>query len=131
MIPDHLQYSPDHEWALLTETGAVRFGITDFAQESLGGIVFVTLPEVGSEVVAGEPCGEVESTKNVAEVLAPVSGRVTASNGVVETAPETLNDDPYGAGWIAEIEPTGPDPLGHLLAADEYEQLIEGSSTSE
>ncbi len=124
MIPDHLRYTSEHEWVLLTETGSVRFGITDYAQESLGDIVFVTLPDAGTGVAAGENCGEIESTKSVAEVYAPVSGEVVARNDVVETSPETVNADPYGAGWLVEVVPTDPAAVDALLSAAEYEALI-------
>lgn len=127
MTPDHLKYTKEHEWALVTETGSVRFGITDHAQESLGDIVFVTLPDPGSEVEAGQSCGEIESTKSVAEIFAPVSGEVVARNDVVETSPETINADPYGAGWLAEVTPSGPAALEALLSPAEYEALIAAS----
>lgn len=128
MVPDHLRYTPEHEWALVTETGNVRFGITQFAQDSLGDIVFVTLPNPGDAVTAGQSCGEIESTKSVADVYAPVSGEVSARNDVVETSPETINADPYGAGWLVEIAASSADPLEGLLEASAYEALIAGSS---
>ncbi len=124
MTPDHLKYTSEHEWALVTETGSIRFGITDHAQNSLGDIVFVTLPEPGVSVGAGESCGEIESTKSVAEIFAPVSGEVVARNDVVETSPETINVDPYGSGWLAEIAPTDPAAIDALLRAADYEALI-------
>ena len=110
MIPDHLKYTSQHEWALITETGTVRFGITDHAQDALGDIVFVTLPEPGSTLTAGETCGEIESTKSVAEIYSPVS--------------ESINADPYGGGWLAEVAPADPGALDALLSAAEYEALI-------
>jgi glycine cleavage system H protein len=124
MIPDHLRYTNEHEWVLVTETGSVRFGITDYAQDSLGDIVFVTLPDAGTSVVAGENCGEIESTKSVAEVYAPVSGEVIARNDVVETSPETVNADPYGLGWLVEVIPTDSAAVEALLSAAEYEALV-------
>lgn len=124
MTPEHLAYTPEHEWALLTESGTVRFGITDHAQSSLGDVVFVTLPEVGAPTTAGAPCGEVESTKSVSDVYAPVAGTVSSVNEVVATSPETINADPYGAGWIAEIAPSDAEPLAGLLGAAEYNQLV-------
>ncbi len=124
MIPDHLRYTSEHEWVLITESGSVRFGITDYAQESLGDIVFVTLPEAGTTVSAGENCGEIESTKSVAEVYAPVSGEVVLRNDVVETSPETVNADPYGVGWLVEVIPTDPAAVDALLSPADYEALI-------
>ena len=124
MIPDHLKYTGEHEWVLVTETGSVRFGITDYAQDSLGDIVFVTLPDAGTSVTAGQNCGEIESTKSVAEVYAPVSGEVIARNDVVETSPETVNADPYGLGWLVEVVPTDPAAVESLLSAAEYEALV-------
>lgn len=126
MLPEHLSYTAEHEWALVTESGTVRFGITDHAQDALGDVVFVTLPEVGDSVTAGAACGEVESTKSVADIFAPVSGTVTATNETVITSPETINSDPYGRGWIAEITVTAPDPLAGLLTASEYRTQIAG-----
>ena len=124
MIPDHLKYTSQHEWALITETGTVRFGITDHAQDALGDIVFVTLPEPGSTLTAGETCGEIESTKSVAEIYSPVSGEVVSRNDVVETSPESINADPYGGGWLAEVVPADPGALDALMSAAEYEALI-------
>ena len=103
MTPDDLTYTAEHEWVRDLGDGVVQFGITDHAQDALGDIVFVTLPKVGVTLTAGEPCGEVESTKSVSEVYAPVSGEVLRCNEAVETAPETLNSDPYGAGWLVEL----------------------------
>ncbi len=124
MLPGHLRYTAEHEWALVTESGSVRFGITDYAQNSLGDVVFVTPPEIDATVAAGQACGEVESTKSVADVFAPVAGIVTAANEVVVTAPEIINSDPYGRGWIAEITTSSSDPLAGLLTADEYRAQI-------
>lgn len=124
MTPEHLKYTTQHEWAYVTESGTVRFGITDHAQDSLGDIVFVTLPDAGTTVTAGESCGEIESTKSVAEIYSPVSGDVATRNDVVETSPETINSDPYGLGWLAEVTPVDPSALDGLLSAAEYEALI-------
>ena len=126
MVPEHLRYTAEHEWALVTESGTVRFGITDHAQAALGDIVFVTLPDPGTTISAGSSCGEIESTKSVAEVFAPVAGVVHSRNDVVETSPETINADPYGAGWLIEVTPTEARPLGALLDAVAYEALIAG-----
>ncbi len=123
--PDHLRYTREHEWVDVTAEGRVRFGITDHAQDALGDIVFVTLPDVGATVSAGEPCGEVESTKSVSDICAPVSGTVVARNDAAETSPETLNSDPYGAGWLAEVEPIDSAGLDGLLDAAGYRALTE------
>jgi glycine cleavage system H protein len=118
--PENLRYTREHEWVDVTADGRVRFGITDHAQDALGDIVFVTLPTVGASVSAGEPCGEVESTKSVSDIYAPVSGTVVARNDAVETSPETLNSDPYGAGWLAEVELADGASLDDLLDAAGY-----------
>ena len=125
LVPDELRYSTDHEWARPVG-GQVRVGITDYAQDALGDVVFVDLPEVGKAVAAGDALGEVESTKSVSEIYAPVAGRVVAVNEALADAPEKLNQDPYGDGWLCEIEVAGPDALGGLLDADGYRQLTEG-----
>lgn len=122
MIPEELGYTAEHEWVRDLGDGVVRFGITDHAQDALGDIVFVTLPALGAALAAGEPCGEVESTKSVSDVYAPVSGEVVARNEAIETAPETLNSDPYGAGWIADVRIEGDRPT--LMSAAEYQALI-------
>lgn len=111
-IPEDLLYTADHEWVRDLGSGTVRIGITNFAQDSLGDIVFVQLPEVGDAVVAGSPVGELESTKSVSDLLSPVSGRVTALNEALEATPELVNSDPYGGGWMIEVETTdAPDDL--------------------
>ena len=122
-VPDDRRYSRDHEWAL-TEGGRVRMGITDYAQDALGDVVFVQLPEVGASVTAGQALGEVESTKSVSDVYAPVTGRVVDVNAELVDAPNRLNDDPYGDGWICVIEPDDPGSLDQLLDPDAYRQLI-------
>jgi glycine cleavage system H protein len=121
LIPDDLQYTKEHEW--VSETGAkiFRMGITDYAQGALGDIVYVQLPKVGESVTADKVCGEVESTKSVSEIFAPVTGKIVAINESLASAPETINSEPYGAGWLAEIEVAGP-PAG-LLSAAEYRQI--------
>jgi glycine cleavage system H protein len=123
MIPETLRYTAEHEWVSPTADGAFRVGITHFAQNSLGDIVFVALPQIGDEVAAGAPLGEVESTKSVSEIYAPFAGTVTAANDAVETAPETINDDPYGDGWLVEITPTDPAVVDTLLDAAAYKSL--------
>ncbi|HUC36432.1 MAG TPA: glycine cleavage system protein GcvH [Acidimicrobiales bacterium] len=124
-VPSELRYTSDHEWARL-DGGSVRVGITDYAQDALGDIVFVTLPEVGSRVDAGGVLGEVESTKSVSEIYAPVAGEVSAVNSVLADAPEKMNTDPYGEGWICEISPADADAYNSLLDAPGYENLIAG-----
>ena len=119
-IPDNLQYTKEHEWVLATGN-IFRMGITDYAQGALGDIVYVQLPKVGESVVADKVCGEVESTKSVSEIFAPVSGKIVAINEALNNAPETINSDPYGAGWLAEIEVAAA-PAG-LLSADDYRQI--------
>jgi glycine cleavage system H protein len=124
-VPDDLRYSTDHEWARL-EDGRVRIGITDYAQDTLGDVVFVQVPEVGTKVEAGATFGEVESTKSVSDVYAPVAGTVVEVNADLADAPNRLNEDPYGEGWICVIEPDDPGALDALLDADAYRALIEG-----
>ncbi len=124
-VPDDLRYSTDHEWARL-EDGKVRVGITDYAQDALGDVVFVQLPEVGATVGAGGTVGEVESTKSVSELYAPVGGRVAEVNTELAEVPQRLNDDPYGEGWICVIEPDDPSQLEQLLDAVAYRALIDG-----
>ncbi|MGY1592430.1 glycine cleavage system protein GcvH [Geodermatophilus sp. SYSU D00708] len=131
--PDDRRYTEQHEWALVQRgEGAatvVRVGITDHAQDALGDIVFVQLPEVGADVAPGNPIGEVESTKSVSDVYSPVAGVVAAVNEVLTDAPETINADPYGAGWLVEItvaEGDG-DPTADLLDAAAYQALVDAS----
>lgn len=124
-IPEDLRYSTDHEWVRL-EDGRVRLGITDYAQDALGDVVFVELPEVGRSVEAGESFSEVESTKSVSDIYAPVAGTIHEVNSDLADQPQRLNDDPYGDGWIAVIEPADPAALDGLLDAAAYRQLIEG-----
>ncbi len=124
-IPDDLRYSRDHEWAR-REDGRVRIGITDYAQDALGDVVYVQLPEVGATVEAGDTFGEVESTKSVSDIYAPVSGTVVEVNGELADAPQRLNEDPYGAGWLCVIQASDPGELDQLLDAGGYRELIEG-----
>jgi glycine cleavage system H protein len=123
-VPDDLRYTSEHEWAR-HESGRVVVGITDYAQDQLGDVVYVELPDPGAEVTAGEPLGEVESTKSVSDVYSPVSGKVVDKNGQVEQNPELINDDPYGEGWLVAIEPAGG--LDELLTADDYRKLVEAA----
>ena len=131
--PNDRRYTDQHEWALIhgTEGAAtvVRVGITDHAQDALGDIVFVQLPDVGAEVGPGSPIGEVESTKSVSDVYAPIAGVVSAVNDALADAPETINTDPYGNGWLVEISVTGDDgdPTAPLLDAAAYQQLVDGA----
>ncbi|NIH69138.1 glycine cleavage system protein GcvH [Modestobacter marinus] len=131
--PDDRRYTDQHEWALVqgTEGAAtvVRVGITDHAQDALGDIVFVQLPEVGAEVAPGNPIGEVESTKSVSDVYSPVAGVVSAVNEALADAPETVNSDPYGAGWLVEVQVTGQDgdPTAALLDAAAYQAVVQSS----
>jgi glycine cleavage system H protein len=128
-FPEELKYTPEHEWVRVVSEGAAavaRVGITDFAQDALGDIVFVTLPEVGAAITAGQPCGELESTKSVSDVYAPLSGKVTAVNGNLDADPELVNSDPYGEGWMFEMEPTGGvAALDGLLDAAAYRASAE------
>ena len=131
--PDDRRYTDQHEWALVQGSGGdgtvVRVGITDHAQDALGDIVFVQLPEVGAEVAPGTAIGEVESTKSVSDVYSPVTGVVSAVNEALTDAPETVNADPYGAGWLVEITVGGDggDPTADLLDAASYQALVDAS----
>jgi glycine cleavage system H protein len=129
--PDDLKYTEQHEWARL-DGNSVWVGITDFAQDALGDVVYVDIPEVGTEVRAGEPFGEVESTKSVSDVYAPVTGTVTARNDALVDSPELVNRDPYGDGWMVAIEPSDASELERLLTASAYREVAEkGSADSE
>jgi glycine cleavage system H protein len=121
-VPEDLRYSSEHEWARL-QGDRVRVGITDFAQDALGDVVFVQLPEEGSHVEQGGLLGEVESTKSVSEIYAPVAGDVVAANAALADAPELLNSDPYGAGWICELRADDPGSVDGLLDAAGYRAL--------
>lgn len=126
-VPDELRYTEEHEWVSAgAREGALRVGITEYAQDQLGDVVFVDLPETGTTVTAGEPFGEIESTKSVSELFAPVDGEVTAVNEAVTEAPEVINSDPYGEGWLIEITPADPAAVDGLLDAEAYQKLIEG-----
>jgi glycine cleavage system H protein len=126
-IPDELRYSSEHEWARRLDDGSrVRVGITDFAQDALGDVVYVDLPAVGTKVDASEAVGELESTKSVSEMYAPIGGTVVAVNEALADNPQLLNEDPYGEGWLIEIEAKDPSELTALLDADGYRSLTEG-----
>ncbi len=124
-VPDDLRYTEDHEWARL-EDGRIRVGITDYAQDALGDVVFVQLPEPGTTVEAGASFSEVESTKSVSDVYAPVAGDVVECNDQLDEEPQRLNEDPYGEGWICVIAPSDPAAYGTLMDAEAYRQLISG-----
>ncbi|MEY3640336.1 MAG: glycine cleavage system H-protein [Actinomycetota bacterium] len=121
-VPADLTYSSDHEW-IRRDGSTVRMGITDYAQDALGDVVFVQVPSVGATVAKGQSFSEVESTKSVSDIYAPVSGKVTAVNAALGNTPELVNSDPYGEGWICEIEMTNEAELGDLLDAAGYSAL--------
>lgn len=125
-FPTSLRYSTDHEWVATTaDDSVVRVGITDYAQDSLGEVVYVDLPTVGDVVEAGQSCGEVESTKSVSEIIAPVSGNVVQVNEDVDSGPETVNSDPYGDGWLFEISLSDPAQLDLLMNSEQYVTHVE------
>ena len=123
--PEDLKYTAEHEWVRGTGP-VVRVGITDFAQDSLGDIVFVTLPEVGARIEANSPCGELESTKSVSDLYAPLTGTVTAVNAELDANPELVNTDPYGEGWIFEVELASGESVDSLLDAAGYQAAVAG-----
>ena len=125
MTPDELSYTSEHEWVRLTDSGNVRFGITHYAQESLGDIVYVSLPAIGESLSAGSVCGEVESTKSVSDIYAPIDGDVVSINPELDSNPEVINSSPYSDGWMVEIEPSNPSQIDGLLSAAEYMALTE------
>jgi glycine cleavage system H protein len=124
-IPSDLRYSTDHEWVRV-DGSVVTIGITEYAQDALGDVVFVEMPEQGAAVAAGETFSEVESTKSVSDIYAPVTGSVSAVNEALESQPELVNSDPYGDGWICRIEMSDPSELDGLMDADAYRSLTEG-----
>ncbi len=124
MYPENLRYTKEHEWIRL-EGGRGVVGVTHYAQDQLGDVVFVELPEVGREVRAGESFGAVESVKSVSDVYAPVSGRVVAVNEALADAPEQVNRDPYGQGWLIAVELNDPSEIAGLLTAEQYRALVE------
>ncbi|WP_432482069.1 glycine cleavage system protein GcvH [Kineococcus esterisolvens] len=119
-VPEDLRYTAEHEWVRVEEGGTVRVGITDHAQDALGDVVYVSLPAVGESVAAGAACGEVESTKSVSEITAPLSGVVAAQNPGLETRPDLVNSDPYGEGWMFTLTVSDPAELERLLDAGAY-----------
>ena len=124
-IPAELRYSSDHEWVRVDGT-TVTIGITEYAQDALGDVVFVEMPDAGLAVAAGETFSEVESTKSVSDIYAPITGSISEVNAELESQPELLNSDPYGAGWICRIEISDPSELDGLMDAEAYRALTEG-----
>jgi glycine cleavage system H protein len=124
-VPEGLLYSKEHEW-VQTIGSRLRVGITDYAQDALGDVVFVELPSLGQELSAGAPLGEIESTKSVSEIYAPLAGTVVAVNTELSDSPERINEDPYGAGWICELDGASAGAADDLLDADAYRRLLEG-----
>jgi glycine cleavage system H protein len=125
-FPDDVRYTKEHEWARL-EDGRVRIGVTDFAQDALGDVVYVDLPEIGAAVQAHQPFGEVESTKSVSDVFCPISGTIVERNPLLEDAPELVNQQPYDDGWLIIVEPSEPSEFDGLMDAAAYQTLVEGS----
>jgi len=127
VYPDDLKYTAEHEWVRVPgeNEGSVRVGITHFAQDALGDIVYVSLPEVGDNVESGSPCGELESTKSVSDIFAPVSGEVVARNDSLDATPELVNNDPYGGGWLFELAPGDAEAVAGLLDAATYQGTLD------
>jgi glycine cleavage system H protein len=125
-IPDELRYTAEHEWVAINGSVA-SVGITDYAQQALGDVVYVAVPAPGTRVTAGEPCGEVESTKSVSDIFSPVDGEVSEVNPDLDDDPALVNSDPYGAGWLMKIQLDDPDNEAGLLSADEYADLTKES----
>jgi glycine cleavage system H protein len=125
VIPEDLKYTKDHEWVRV-DGDTVRVGVTDYAQDALGDIVFVTLPETGTRVTAGQACGEIESTKSVSDVFAPVSGTVVERNEALDSSPELVNSDPYGDGWMMAIRVDAGAATEELLDAAAYQAGLDG-----
>ena len=122
--PENLRYTREHEWVDVVADGRARFGITDHAQDALGDIVFVTLPALGAALAAGEPCGEVESTKSVSDLYSPLDGEVLAVNDGLESAPELVNSDPYGEGWMFEMKVIDVTTISSLMDAESYRSSL-------
>jgi glycine cleavage system H protein len=125
MYPEDLRYTAEHEWVRTDASGNVRIGITHYAQDSLGDIVYVSVPAVGETVTDGDTCGEVESTKSVSDIYAPVSGEIIARNDALDANPELMNTDPYGDGWLIEVRPSSVGDVDALLTAAAYQDLVE------
>lgn len=122
--PEDLRYTPEHEWVRVDSDGVGRVGITAFAQDALGDVVYVSLPAVGDSLSAGDSCGEVESTKSVSDLFAPVTGEIVAVNATLDSAPELVNTDPYGEGWMYEVKLTDPGAADTLLDLAAYRALL-------
>jgi len=122
-VPEQLKYTKEHEWVSEVSTNRYRVGITDYAQVALGDIVYIQLPKIGEQISAGKVCGEVESTKSVSEIYAPLSGEIVLVNDSLDSAPETLNRAPYDQGWIFEVEISSPSEIEGLLSAGQYASL--------
>jgi glycine cleavage system H protein len=123
--PEELRYTKEHEWVSVEDGDRVRVGITDFAQDALGDVVYVDIPEEGTEVTSGQAFGEVESTKSVSDIFSPVSGRIAERNGVLSETPELVNRDPYGEGWMIVVEMSDPSELDRLMNAASYREMVE------
>jgi glycine cleavage system H protein len=126
VIPEELKYTEEHEWVQRTGEATVRIGITDYAQEQLGDVVFVQLPELGERVDVGQTLGEVESTKSVSDIYAPLAGEVVARNDSLDQQPDLVNSDPYGEGWMIELRLDDPTAVDELLEASAYQELAAG-----
>jgi glycine cleavage system H protein len=128
LYPEDLKYTAEHEWVRSSgeSEGSVRIGITHYAQDALGDIVYVSLPEVGESVTAGDACGELESTKSVSDVYAPLTGEVSARNTTLDATPELVNNDPYGAGWLYEVVPVDSSAVEGLMDAEAYQATLDG-----
>jgi glycine cleavage system H protein len=124
LYPDDLSYTAEHEWVREAADGVVRVGITEYAQDALGDIVFVSLPAVGDALSGGDTCGELESTKSVSDIYAPVSGEVVAINDALEGTPEVVNSDPYGEGWLFDVKLSDPSALEGLMSAADYQASL-------
>lgn len=124
-FPDELRYTKEHEWARVEGEGRVRVGITDYAQDALGDVVYVDVPEVGTSVQGNQPFGEVESTKSVSDVYSPISGRIVERNPLLEERPELVNEQPYGDGWLVVIEPGDAGEIETLLDAPAYRSFVD------
>jgi glycine cleavage system H protein len=127
LYPEDLKYTAEHEWLRSPgeHEGSVRVGITDYAQDQLGDIVYVSLPEVGETIASGSTCGELESTKSVSDVYAPVTGEIVARNEALDATPELVNNDPYGGGWLFEVVPSDPGQVEGLMSADAYASSLD------
>jgi len=124
-LPGDLKYTKDHEWARVEDDGTVKIGITDHAQTALGDLVYIEPPEIGSTVAAGDSCAVVESVKAASDVYSPIGGEITAANELLADAPETVNQDPYGEGWLFAVRPDDNAELDALMDADAYQALLD------